>query len=383
MKKITIFLIFVATLISCEKVDFDPVLKDLPETKSGLIMKAGSYRSDIGVIQVESKVATGFYLESKDPENPLTSVVWSIEGAYHSGLTVFHKFAVYPNFHKTSISVTAKFADGKTETRKFDIEIVKSVKDSGPLVILCEPHKNGSLDFWFLWDRRWLWGYGFFNDSTWSVNGSMVNWNLTRIPKEYYSIDDKGWPVKQEDGKYLGFKIGGKIGSNTIVLVSPDNIWVNITGSIYVKEGEPGLAYFKFEDGKISNEYEEWKEEEDSVEFPGKTGDNYFRFNQTPDTLGKTTLFFKLDTTWNALAFARQEKSGGTYTEAIGLKEVEGFPSWGSLEISLAEITGSVSSFRYGPNINSPEDYAENMKLSYFYDEYFNSIRLFLVQLYQ
>jgi len=62
---------------------------------------------------------------------------------------------------------------------------------------------------------------------------------------------------------------------------------------------------------------------------------------------------------------------------------VEGFPSWGSLEISLAEITGSVSSFRYGPNINSPEDYAENMKLSYFYDEYFNSIRVFLVQLYQ
>lgn len=382
MKKIAVFLIFVATLISCEKVDFDPVLKDLPETKSGLIMKAGSYRSDIGTIQVESKVATGFYLESKDPENPLVSAAWNIEGIRYSGLTVFHKFAIYPDFHKTSILVTAKFADGKTETRKFDLEIVKSIKDSGPLVIIFEPQRNGSGYFWFLWDRRWLWGYG-LNDSTWSINGSIVDWKLTTIQNEYCSINEKGWPVKDVAGKYLSCKISGKSGSNTIVLVSPDNIWVDITGSIYVKDtGEPGLAYFKFEDGKISNEYEEWKE--DSLEFPGKTGDNYFRFNQTPDTLsGKTSLFFKLDTTWNALAFARQEKPGGSYSEAVGLKEVEGFPNWGSLEISLEEITGNVSGWRYGPDMNKPENYAKNMELSYFYDESFNSIRLFLVQLYQ
>lgn len=378
MKKFLLFFVLVAIAAGCERVDVDlPEDKNITENESGLIMEAGRYRSNVGSIQVEKDVATGLNVESKDSANKIVEATWTIGTKTYSGLKIFHKFT---SLGETEVNIYAKFADNKTENRTVKIEVINDLSATGPLVIKSVKKTDGSYDLWFGWDKRWLRGY---TDTIWAVNGNITKWTLTKIPNQSYILDSSGEPkITGDMGKYLGILVNLKeAGLYTICLVAKNGDWIDITGSSYTKTSEVGLAYFQLNtDGSIVPRGDA-NPPTNVNEFPGDSGDAYFSFNQTSNTLGMTSLFFRLDSAWTNKSFAVKEGLGGQYGEPMILSAVTNFPNWGKLDIPIASLTGEVSSWRYGDNIGTPLKYSENMKKSVFYDDYLQKIRLFLVQI--
>lgn len=372
-----LFFALAAIVAGCERVEMEmPTGHTIAEANSQLVMKAGYYRSDVGVVQIEKDVATGFSVASKDSANKIVEATWTIGTKTYNGLNIFHKFGV---LGQATINIAARFENNTTENRAFTIEVVNDLSAAGPLIIKANKQTDGSYDLWFGWDKRWLKNY---TDTTWSVNGNVTKWTLVGIPNQSFILDSSGQPILTNDiGKYLGVWANLKAaGDYNIALVAKNGNWIDITGSPYAKTNDLGLAHFRLNtDGSITPQGD-INPQSDS-QLPGDSGDNYFRFNQVADASGMTTLFFHLDSIWTNKSFAIKEGVGGIYQEPTRLSAVENFPNWGMLVIPLTDLTGNVSGWRYGASIDVPDKYVENMKKSQFYDGYFKNIRLFLVQL--
>jgi len=364
------FIISLSVLTGCEFVDFDPEIPDeeFVEVESKVILKsANGFNSTLGVIYVQQNVGIGLKVEGKT--SVVESASWKIENSNYEGVQVTHKFA---SLGEVQVTINAQFADGSSETRTFTIVSVFDISEADPVRAFSYNNNDGTWTVLFLFSKERI---RYATDSVFYYNGTVSDWKQQIIPTSdhNYIIDQNGNPqITQDVGKFIGVKV--KLvarGSYNIALIHSGDNWTDFSGSAFVQDN-PGLVLFWFDGGEIipkGNAY--------ANNFPGATGDNYFRFTQIGDKVsGKAILFFRLESDYTANAFVVREKNDGGYTNPIAMWPVNDFSDWGQIELPISELADKVCGFRYGPNKNNPEIYSGNMKKSFFYDTFFKNLRL-------
>jgi hypothetical protein len=381
MKKLSFFCILASLLLaSCDYVEFQAP-KQTPESieknSSVMLKSAAGYNSLAGTIYVQQGIVTGLKIESKVATKVISKVTWKIEGANYEGTLVSHKFT---SLGKVVVTVSVEFTDGTTEDRDFTVQSIVDISTADPVKCFVTGNTDGTWTVLFLFSKERIKSV---TDTAFYYNGLVNNWGQKiRIPiaDKNYVIGIDGKPQRTTDiGKYIGASVILKNrGLYNIALIDSTGNWVDLSGSIFIRQENTGLAWFFFDDGVVTSSGDNSTGEN----LPGATGDSYFRFEQTGDTItGKTTLYFKLDSTYTANAFAVQELSGGTYSTPLLLNSVDGFSDWGKIEISTSELIGEVSGFRYGPDKNYPTVFSKNMTKSFSYDTYFKNIRFSLLNI--
>lgn len=382
MKKILVFFALLAIAIGCERVDFDlpENSEEVTEANSQLRIKAAGYSSGASAeIYVEQDVMTGIKVESKDSANPVISASWTIEEKSYNGLNVSHKFI---NLGERDVVISARFQNNVIETRTFKVQVVKDLSAVGPVVIKVKKISNSSYDVWIGWDKRWLKSYP---DGDWSVIGDATKWTKVSLPaSSNYNLDSSGNPIPITDtGKYIGVWVNIKeAGYNKIALIAKNGSWVNISGSPYAKSEDIGMVHFQVNsDGTVTSKGDGGDITPPSESLPGQNGDNYFRFDQTPNADGKINIFFRLDSVWTNKSFSIRGFDGGDFGLPVQLASVTNFPNWGKIEVTYSSLLDNVSSWRYGQDITKANEYVSNMNKSVFYDATFKSLRLQLASL--
>lgn len=380
MKHFKFFLVLIVAVVfatSCEFVEFDPPVTpdEVIEAESNLVLKSASgFSSTTGDIFVQQGVGTGLKVESKTSIG-ITEATWKIEGTTYQGVQVAHRFNALGT---VPVEVVAKFANGSTETRTFNVKSVADISASDPIRTFVTAKTDGTWDVLILFSKERI---RHATDNVLNYTGSVTDWRPVTIldAEKNYVIGTDGKPIKTTDvGKYVGVTVNLKNrGEYSIALAHSGNIWANWSGSAFVKAADPGLAIFWFDGGNITARGDSYVVEN----LPGVTGDGYFRFNQTGDDItGKVILYFQLDQDFTTSAFVVRELEGGTYGSPITMWPVDNFPRWGQIELPITEMLGKVSGFRYGPNNNSPGTYSANMAKSFFYDGYYKNIRIHIVK---
>lgn len=357
--------------LGCEKVDFDPSEFDeeITELESNLVLKSATgYSSVTGEIYVQQGVGVGLKVEGKS--SPVVSVSWTIEGSNYEGMQIAHKFS---SLGEINLEVIASFENGTTETRSFTVHSVLDISEVDPVKFYTYDNGDGTWNILVLISKERI---RHSTSNVYYFDGLVVDWEKKVIPEgdHNYIIDKNGNPqITSDVGKYIGIKFSlSARGLYNLALIHSGNNWADLSGSTYIRSENPGLVYFWFEDGEIIPQG-------DVVEgyLPGATGDNFFRFTQVGDNVtGKVILFFKLENDFTNASFVVRQLDGGAYSDPISMWPVTDFPKWGQIELPVTELLDKVSGFRYGPNHAYTTNYSPNMLKSFFYDDFFKSIRL-------
>jgi len=367
-----------ALLSSCQKIDF-PEMENIDNLESNLIIKTtNGYSSAVGVIYVQKGVATGFKVEPRPgATSAIVEATWTIEGVSYSGLQTWHKFT---GLGQVSVSVSVKFQNGTTENRVVTVTSLTDISQGDPVKVFVTNNNNGTWNLLFLLSKERI---SHATDTNFYYVGNINGWQQTLIPYQHkrYNISPAGQPVTTTDvGKYIGVSLtkSSSLTVHSFALVHSGGSWANFSGSAFVKQDNPDLILFTFHSGDVIPQGDSY-----TGNMPGVTGDAYFRFTQTGDTLtGKVNLYFKLASNFTSSAFAVRQLPGGTYTSPIQLYSVPGHNEWGQIELPIGEMYGKVSSFRYGPNSSQPTVYSTNMNKSFFYDPFFKDLRVLINKIY-
>lgn len=380
MKKLVTMVIGLLFLVACERVDFVEFQgTEITQTKSSRVMvkSFAGYNSKSGTIYVQQGIVTGIKIESTDPAVDIVSAAWKVEGVNYEGTQVAHKFK---SLGETIVSIAVKFSDGTKEDNQFIFNSVIDLSTTDPVKYFVTDNEDGSWTVLFLFSKERL---KTVSDTIFYYDGLVTDWEKKIIPSEdkSYVINTNGQAERTSDiGKYIGVSLVLKErGLYNIALIYSETNWTDLSGSSFIKEENPGLAWFFFDNGIITPSGDNPTGEI----LPGAAGDNYFRFEQIGDNIGgKTVLYFKLDGSFTADAFVVQELDGGIYSEPKSLMPVsEEFPNWGKIEMPTVDLVGKVSGFRYGPDLKNPEKFSENMKKSFFFDEFFQKLRFSLLNI--
>jgi hypothetical protein len=347
---------------------------ELTEVESNLVLKsAQGFSSDLGEVYAPQGVGIGLKLIGKS--TPITSVAWAIEGSNYEGIQISHKFTI---LGEMNINVAAKFEDGSSETRNFKVYVILDISTVDPVKVFVTDAGSNTWNVLFLFSKERL---RYATDNNYYYNGIVTDWTQKPVPisDTNYIIDANGNPqITTDVGKYVGVKLPlSARGLYNIALVHSVDNWTYLGGSSFIRSDNPGLVWFWFENGQIIPQGDVI-----ANNLPGATGDNYFRITQTEDSgTDKVILYFKLENDFTSNAFVLRQLDGGTYSAPITMWPVTGYPKWGQIELPNSDLSDKVSSFRYGPNKNSPNIYSTNMEKSFFYDEYFQNLRLALYKL--
>lgn len=354
-------------MASCSKVDFDLPEEVVEDQGSSLVLSTRSgFSSSSGTIYVPQDVGTIFNLESK--KSKIKHAFWEIEDAKYEGTQVSHKFV---SLGEVKVKIRAKFEDGSEEDREFTVISVLDVSSTDPVQIFSEKKSDGSFDVLFLFSKERL---RFASSDKYFYNGLVTEWKVKPVPEDNaYIIDKDGKPKKTKDvGKYVGLTINLKLkGLYNIALIHSETNWTDLSGSKFVKADNPGLVWFWFEDGEIIPQGDV-----ETVNLPGESGDEYFRFSYSGASNNDVVLFFQLEKAFQGEAFVVRELSGGGYSAPISLEAVSGHPNWGKIKLAASELEWRVSGFRYGPDKRKLEVYSPNMKKSFFYSDYYKNLRI-------
>ncbi len=363
MKKI-IFLFVVLLSLSLGSCTWtEPYEEDEYETNSDLVLKSGSFSSDAGEVYIQANLKTWLSLTSQSGKE-IKTAVWKIEGATYSGSEIVYQTS---QLGKISCEVEANFADGTSTKKTFTVISVVDLNETDPVRVFLTSSdgKKGQVTILFSKER-----VSESKKNEFFYNGSVTNWTIKKIIETEYNYSViSGKPEKVSDGQYIAVKLEIEVGEHSIALVYGDNIWANLSGSKFIRKAEnPGLAYFYFNGDKVvalgDGQYLH----------PGKAGDMYFRFSNNGN--GTATFFFKFNEEVTSSSFVTKKNADETYSSPIAVTKVNDFPEWGSYNVSLSTISGTIVYFRYGANKNSPTSYSPNMKLSGFYNEVYNALRL-------
>lgn len=366
MKKITYFIagILLLGLFTGSCTWTDPYYEDGFESESDLVLKSGSFASDAGDVYIQANLKTWLSLASQSGKE-IKTAVWKVEGATYSGAEIVYETS---NLGDIPFEVEAYFTDGSSVKKTFRVISVIDLDETDPVRIFLTQSDGNKGEVTILFSKERV---SEAKKNEFFYNGSVSNWILKKIvDTDYnYSIID-GRPERVGDGgQYIAVKLPIEIGEHSIALVYGDNIWASLVGSKYVRKSEnPGLAHFYFDGNKIvalgDGQYLH----------PGRVGDMYFRFSNNGN--GTATFFFKFDQEVTSNSFIAKRNSDGSYSTPIAVVKVNGFPEWGSYNVALSNVSGSIIYFRYGLNKNSPASYSPNMKLSSFYNEVYTALRL-------
>ncbi len=362
MKKI-IYLILFLGLFTGSCTWTDPYDEGF-ESESDLVLKSGSFTSDAGDVYIQRNLKTWLSLASQSGKE-IKTAVWKVEGATYNGAELVYETSTLGNI---PFEVEAHFTDGTSTKKTFRVISVIDLNETDPVrvFVTSSDGKKGQVTILFSKER-----VSEAKKSEFFYNGSVSNWILKKIVDTDYNYGIvNGKPERIGDGgQYIAVKLELEVGEHSIALVYGDNIWASLVGSKFVRKSEnPGLAHFHFDGTKVvalgDGQYLH----------PGKVGDMYFRFSNNGN--GTATFFFKFNEEVTTNSFITKRNADGTYSTPIAVVKVNGFPEWGSYNVSLSTISGSIVYFRYGANKNSPTSYSANMRLSSFYNEVYNALRL-------
>ncbi len=363
MKKI-IYLILFLGLFTGSCTWTDPYDEDGFESESDLVLKSGSFTSDAGDVYIQANLKTWMSLASQSGKE-IKTAAWKVEGATYNGSELVYETST---LGKIPFEVEAYFTDGTTTKKTFTVISVIDLNEADPVRIFVTKTdgKKGEITILFSKER-----VAAATKKEFFYNGSVSNWIIKKIAETHYNYTvDNNQPKQLSDGgQYIAVKLELEVGEHSIALVYGDNIWASLVGSKYVRKSEnPGLAHFHFDGTKVvalgDGQYLH----------PGKVGDMYFRFSNNGN--GTATFFFKFNEEVTTNSFVTKRNADGTYSTPIAVTKVNGFPEWGSYNVSLSTISGTIVYFRYGANKNSPTVYSANMKLSSFYNEVYTALRL-------
>ncbi len=377
MKRV-IFLLFMFSLVmvACEKIEFqlpDEVDDNIWVEENAPITLTTSFgfKSGVGQVYVQKDIATGLKVSSNTGHN-VVSATWSIQGFTYEGVQIWHKFTA---LGEINISVTAVLSNGSTENMTFLVISVLDISEGDPVQFFVTPNGNQWNVLFLLSKER----VRHATDTNFYYNGSISDWEQVAIPPadKRYIIGTNGIPQRTNDvGKFIGVNL--TMGSNhngeyTMALIHSGNNWADFSGSAFIRQSNPGLLYFSFTNGVIVPQGDAYY-----ANFPGATGDNYFRFEQSGDNL---VMFFKLDNNYTSSAFVVRQLEGGAYSAPIAMWPVNDHPQWGQIQIPIEDVQGKILGLRYGPNSSQPNVYSEGMTNSFFYDNFFQQLRLSLINL--
>lgn len=374
MKKLMVILVvFAVALFSCERIDTE-VIEEAVETEkphesySRLVVRSGYGFSSIYGIYVQQGVATLLKLNIEGQTEKLKTVIWKIDGSNYEGLQVSHKFN---SIGESKINIKVTFDDGSEAEQDFVVTSVLDISSADPVQVFSTKADEDYYDVLFLFSKERL---RYAKGTTYYYDGLIVDWKKKVVPENNsYVINSEGKPELVDGvGKYVGVKLKLKNrGLYNITLVHSGDNWIDISGSKYVRSDNPGLAWFWFENGEILSQGNT-----NVNDAPGLNGDNCFRFSVSDNE--KASLFFKLDNEYTSSAFVLKQDEGGSYSDTILMEKATNHEKWGKIEIDLEGQLEKVLSFRYGENIEKPNDLSPNMKESYYYDEFYKSLRLIL-----
>jgi len=378
--------ICIFALTSCEKVDFlldgdfqgseTPYLDDL--SSKVIIKSSKGYSSAVGLIYVQKDLPTGFKVEARSSAvSPITSATWSIEGNDYQGTQIWHKFS---GLGEIPVTVVVTFENKTTETRKITVVSVMDLSTVDPIRYFVTKNSNNTYNVLLLFSRERL---RHASDTNFFYIGNVSDWKRIAIQpaQKRYVITPAGQPqVTNDVGKYIGVNltITSSLSSHNIAIIHSDSLWADFSGSAFIKESNPGLAWFTLYDGVLTPQGDSYDKH-----LPGETGDAYFRFTQIGDTVtGKVKLYFKLADNFTNAAFVVRQLEGGTYSSPIQMWSVTDYPQWGQIELPITEMYGKICAFRYGPNSGQATVYSTNMPKSFFYDPYYKNLRVIISRAY-
>lgn len=374
------FLFFVLSLafVACDKIEFElPTEIEIDEEvqvedNSPITLTTSTgFKSAIGQVYVQKDLSTGLKVTSNTSYS-VTSATWTIEGFTYEGAQIWHKFT---DLGEITISVTAVLSNGTTESKTFTIVSVMDISEGDPVKVFVTPSGDNWNVLFLLRKER----VRHATDTNFYYNGSITNWEQVAISPadKRYIINSSGLPQRVNDvGKYIGVNLtmsSTDNGEYNMALIHSGDNWADFSGSAFIRQDNPGLLHFLFENGVITAQGEAHYSS-----MPGATGDNYFRFEQSESNL---IMYFKLDNNYTSSAFVVRQLDGGAYSSPIEMWSVSGHSQWGQIQIPIEDVQGKVLGLRYGPNSSQSSSYAKGMRSSFFYDNFFKQLRLSVINL--
>ncbi len=340
------------------------------ESSQITLKSANGYSSESGEFYVQQGIATLLYLESKTYS--ISSAFWRLDGKTYDQLEIVHTFSGLGEFE---VKVEIKLSDGNTLNKTFKVTSVLDISTNDPVKMFSNKLSNGKWEILVLLSKERL---RFASSDSYYFLGTMNDWVAELIPASdlNFIINAQGLPEKTSDvGKYIGARFQlDKSDEHKIAIQVADGSWADFSGSVFIKKEKKDIAVFYFDaesgelipQGDYSNQV-----------LPGKSGDNYFRFEVLAGQ-EKIKLFFRLENDYTNKSFFRYRLESGLYSSYVGLNLVPNFPLWGSVEMSMTEFKGKILDLRYGADNSRSEVYSGNMSKSRFYSNYFKSLRLSL-----
>jgi hypothetical protein len=382
MKKVKLLFVcfVVVAFAACNYVEFEePTTPEaVVESESQMVLKSATgFSSIIGTVYVQQGVANGLKVENKAGLQ-VTSAKWKIESITYDGGQIFHKFNA---LGEISITIDVTYADATKETRTFKVQSVIDMSTADPVRVFTTANTDGTWNVLFLFSKERV---KYATSTEFSYNGTVTNWVQKAVPTadKNYIVGIDGKPLATTDvGKYVGVKIVLKDkGVYNVALIHSGKDWTDLSGSKFIRTDNPGLCWFSFDGGVVVANGTILT---GSV-LPGFAGDGYFRFSLPETPKGGVELpcqlYFKLDGNYTANAFAVRELEGGGYSTPITMNAVPTYADWGTIEIPVADLIGSINGFRYGPDKTKPTEFSANLKNSSFYSSYFNKIQFSLIK---
>lgn len=316
MRAAVVFLIFLFALSSClefptEEVGYVPLV----------LKSASGFSSETGEIYVQRSISVGLEVttSSTNTDVRVVSATWKIDESTYSGTQIFHKFN---SSGKVTLSVEALLSSGVTVKKDFIVNVVEDLSSFDPVIIKSLSQSGGKTEMLILISRERL---RYATDTAFYYIGNMTDWKNIRVYPKSYIVNDKGEAVLVSDvGKYLGFKLILADGDYEMAFVHSNNIWADLSGSVYIKKDNPGKLKFAVKGRDIIA-----MGDNGLSYLPGTVGDSYFRFTQNT---AKVDLYFKLDANCNANAFYTYQLANGQFSQTI-------FSSFsGGIEIQFKKI---------------------------------------------
>ncbi|MFA6514270.1 MAG: hypothetical protein WCT50_03230 [Patescibacteria group bacterium] len=370
----------VALFGACNYVEFEElaVPEAVVEAESQMVLKSATgFSSTVGTVYVQKDVVNGLKVENKAGLQ-VTSAKWKIESSTYDGTQIFHKFNA---LGEIALTIDVVYADATKETRTFKVQSVVDMSTADPVRVFTTANTDGTWNVLFLFSKERV---KYATSTEFAYNGNVTAWVQKAVPTtdRNYIIGVDGKPITTTDvGKYIGVKIILKEkGVYNICLIHSGKDWTNLSGSKFIRSDNSGLCWFSFDSGVVVANGEILI---GSV-LPGFAGDGYFRFSLPETPRGGVELpcqlYFKLDGNYTAVSFVVRELEGGGYSAPITMNAVPTYADWGTIEIPVADLIGSVNGFRYGPDKTKPTVYAAAMPNSFFYSTYFNKLQFSLIK---
>ncbi|MFA7377430.1 MAG: hypothetical protein EOL97_15030 [Spirochaetia bacterium] len=257
--KLLFLFLFVFFAFSCEKIEYEPfdfdeeieTTENVTSTDQLLITTQQGFNSHYHIYIQKDKDVKMEISSLKGEE--IKDAQWKIEENSYQGLVVSHKF---DEVKDVSISVTATQSDGQKKSQVFEVSVVEDIKKHEPVQIFSEPKSAGTFAVTLLFNLERLNGKDL---ESFYCDGNIFDWEKKQVSGDsgYIIEDDKATKV-QSGAKYVGIEVTLKTGFlYNAALVDDLGNWLNLSGSSYLRNDNPGLIWFQLnKDGDIISEGE-------------------------------------------------------------------------------------------------------------------------------